>query len=210
MPDPGHAALDAQKKTLIAREQDAAERETWRHDLARDGIDAAGMIFLDESSTPLTLTPQRARAPRGKRAVGRVPRGRWESITLVATVTPKGMGPALTMPGALDRIAFDTFVDQVLVPSLSPGQTVVLDNLSVHNSAYARQRIESAGCQLRFLPRYSPDFNPIELAFAKLKHHLRQQQARTFDTIVSETGRAMSRITTDDIRGFYRAAGYPL
>lgn len=200
--------MDAQKKTLVAREQDEQERAAFR---AWSGTTAADqLIFLDETSTPLTMTPRVARAPRGHRAVGRVPRGRWESVTLLATVTPTGMGPAMTLPGALDRTAFDTFVQEVLTPTLRPGQTVLLDNLSVHKSAAARAVIEAAGCQLIFLPRYSPDCNPIELAFAKIKPQLRRHAARTMDTLITATHDALASITASDVRGYYRAAGYQL
>jgi len=174
------------------------------------GIDPADLLFLDETSTPTALTPTRARAPRGERAVGRVPRGRWEAITLVATVSPAGMGPSLVLGGALDRDAFEAYVAAVLVPGLRPGQTVVLDNLSVHKSARARRLIEEAGCAVRFLPTYSPDLNPIEQAFAKLKQRLRRAEARTFDAIAAAIGDAYPTVTARDCRGFYRAAGYNL
>jgi transposase len=137
-----------------------------------------------------------------------VPKGRWEAITLVATLTATGPGPAVVLPGALDRVAYETYVAEVLVPGLRPGQTVVLDNLSVHKSATARHLIEAAGCQLRFLPTYSPDCNPIEQAFAKLKQHLRRAEARSFEAIVTATGAALASITAADARAFFTAAGY--
>ena len=143
-------------------------------------MDPGRLIFLDETSTPTTLTPVRGRSPRGERRVGRVPRGRWEAVTLVATLTPTGFGPGLQLAGALDRDAFDAFVTGALVPTLRPGDVVVLDNLSVHKSASAQRAIEAVGARLVFLPAYSPDFNPIEQAFAKLKQGLR---------VVSATGR---------------------
>ena len=111
-------------------------------------VDAADLVFLDETSTPTTLTPRYARGPRGERAVGRVPRGRWHSITLVATLAPTGMGPSLVLDGALDRDAFDAYAERILVPGLRAGQTIVLDNRSLHKRARARQLIEGqgAGC----------------------------------------------------------------
>lgn len=141
--------------------------------------------------------------------MGRVPKGRWHSITLVATLTAGGSGPAVVLPGALDRLAFETYVAELLVPRLRPGQIVILDNLSVHKSATARGLIEAAGCQLRFLPTYSPDYNPIELAFAKLKQHLRRTEARSFDAVVTATGIGLATITAADARAFFTAAGYP-
>jgi transposase len=144
------------------------------------------------------------------RAVGRVPRGRWQSITLVATLTTTGPGPAVVLPGALDRLAFETYIAEVLVPALRPGQIVILDNLSVPKSARAREAVATAGCELRFLPTYSPDYNPIEQAFAKLKQHLRRAAARDFDTVVRATGAGLATITPADARAFFAAAGYPL
>jgi hypothetical protein len=138
------------------------------------GVDPAQLVFLDETSTPTTLTPVRARAARGPRAYGRIPRGRREAISWLATLTPTGLGESLLVRGAVDRLVFEAFVQRVLVPSLRPGQIVVLDNLSVHKSANARALIEAAGCQLIFLPAYSPDMNPIEPAFAKTKQALRR------------------------------------
>ncbi len=200
--------LHAQKKTLIAREQDPQARAAWRQEVA--ALDPAHLIFLDETNTPTNLTPVRARAPRGERAVGRVPHGRWTSVTLLASLTPQGFGPSLQLSGALDRPTFDAFVERILAPTLRPGQIVVLDNVAVHKSATARRIIEAAGCQLRFLPTYSPDFNPIEQAFAKLKHLLRQAEARTLETILDATHLAYPAITAADARGFYRDAGYNL
>ena len=208
VPAAGAVGVAAQKKTLVAREQNPAARAAWR--IAAAGLNPADLVFLDETSTPTTLTPRRARAPRGQRVMGRVPRGRWEAITLVATLTATGPGPAVVLPGALDRIAFETYVAEVLVPELRPGQTVILDNLSVHKSATAQRLIEAAGCDLRFLPTYSPDFNPIENAFAKLKQPLRRAEARTFDAVVPATGRGLDAITPSDARGYFAAAGFPL
>lgn len=171
-------------------------------------VDPARVIFLDETSTPTTLTPLRGRSRRGERVVGRVPRGRWEAVTLVATLTPAGLGPGLQLDGALDRDAFDTFVTEALVPTLRTGDVVVLDNLSVHKSATAQRAVEEVGARLVFLPAYSPDLNPIEPAFAKLKQGLRAIGARTTETVMAATQELYPRITATDARGFYRHAGY--
>lgn len=156
------------------------------------------------------MTPLRARARRGQRAVGTVPRGRRHAVTLLASLTPTGFGPGLQFAGALDRRVFDAYVERVLVPTLRPGQTVVLDNLSVHKSPKARRLIEAAGCRLCFLPTYSPDFNPIEQAFAKLKTLLRAHNARTVETVFAATQSLYPTITATDARNFYRDAGYNL
>jgi transposase len=131
-------------------------------------------------------------------------------VTLVGTLTSTGPGPALVIEGPADRDVFETFVAQCLVPHLHPGQTVVLDNLSVHKSAPARRLIEEAGCALCFLPRYSPDFNPIEQAFAKIKTMLRRAEARTLETLVPATGAALAAITAHDAAGFFAEAGFQL
>lgn len=192
----------------MASEQDAAERAAWWEQIAE--ADPADFLVLDETSTPLTLTPRRARAPRGERAIGQVPRGRWEAVPLLATVTVEGPGPALQFPGALDRDVFDTFVADALVPALRPGQVVIWDNLSVHKSAHARQLIEAAGCQVLPLPCSSPACNPIELVFAKLKEALRRAAARTFDAIVAATGATLATVIAAELRAYFTAAGYDL
>lgn len=200
--------IDAKKKTMVAREQDPEERATWRADAV--DLDPEQMVFLDETSTPTTLTPTMARAPRGQRAIGFAPLGHREQISLLAALTPNGFGAALSLPGAINRDAFDGFMVKMLIPTLRPGQIVLCDNLSVHKSAKAREALEAAGCTLRFLPRYSPDFNPIEQAFSKLKQHLRKANARTVDTVIDATGAAMTTVTMQDARAFYADAGYPL
>jgi len=138
-------------------------------------------VFLDESGTHVAMTPRYARAPRGERAYGRVPHNWGDNITLVATLTPTGPGPAMTLAGALDGPAFLVYVRELLAPALVPGQTVILDNLAVHKRAADRRLIEARGCRLLFLPPYSPDCNPIELAFAKLKTTLRRARATTWN-----------------------------
>jgi transposase len=172
-------------------------------------IDPRRLVFLDETSTPTTLTRRHARALPGQRAVGRIPRGRREAISWLATLTPTGIGESLLVRGAVDRLVFEAFVARVLVPSLRPGQIVVLDNLSVHKSATARARIEAAGCQLVFLPTYSPDFNPIEPAFAKTKQALRRVGTRSFATVVAAVGTALTAITPADAHAFFANAGFP-
>jgi len=139
-----------------------------------------------------------------------VPRGRWGNVTLLAALGPVGFGPSVLLEGAVDGDAFEAFVAQSLVPALRPGQTVVLDNLSVHKRAAARARIEAAGCQLRFLPTYSPDFNPIEHAFAKVKQALRRAEARSYPALLAAAGPALASVTPSDARAFFRAAGFPL
>jgi transposase len=173
-------------------------------------VDPARLVFLDETSTPTTLTPLRARAARGQRAYGKIPRGQREAISWLATLTPVGFGESLLVRGAVDRPVFETFVARVLVPSLRPGQIVVLDNLSVHKSARARILIEDAGCHLVFLPTYSPDLNPIEQAFVKTKQALRRIGARSWESVVTAVGETLRTITAADARAFFADAGFLL
>lgn len=173
-------------------------------------LDPATLVFLDETSTPTTLTPLRGRSPRGQRVVGRVPRGRWHAVTLLATLTPAGLGPGLQVEGAIDRRSFERFVTEVLVPHLRPGQTVILDNLSVHKSAVAEAALATVGCRLLFLPAYSPDLNPIEQAFSALKQRLRRAAARSVATVMDATAAAYKQITAAEAAAFYRQAGYNL
>ena len=200
--------MAAQKKSLIATERNEADRQAWRDEIA--AIDPSRLLFLDETATPTTLTRLRARAPRGERASGTVPHARGQNVTLLASVGPAGMGAAMVLEGALARESCDAYIAQLLLPTLVPGQIVVCDRLPVHKSARARALIEGAGCELRLLPSYSPDFNPIELAFAKIKQALRGAAERTFADIVAATGPALDAVTAADAQGFFAHCGYPL
>ena len=140
-------------------------------------LNPADLVFVDETSTHTALTRRRARAPRGERAVGRTPRNHGPNVTLLASLTPEGIGPQLAIPERWMGRPSSPTPSSVLAPSLRPGQVVVLDNLSAHKRERARTAVEAAGARLLFLPPYSPDFNPIELAFAKVKERLRAAAA---------------------------------
>lgn len=144
------------------------------------------------------------------RAVGAAPRNHGSNVTLLAALTSEGIGAALAVEGAADRLAVEAYVGEVLVPTLRPGQVVVLDNLSAHKGDRVRELVEGAGCRLLFLPPYSPDFNPIELAFAKIKEHLRRAAARTFEALVAAIGEALDTVAATDARGFFAHCGFPL
>jgi len=156
------------------------------------------------------MTPLYARAPRGERAVGTVPRNRGTVTTLLASLSLAGMGAAMTLEGGTDTAVFDAYVEQGLAPTLRPGQIVVLDNVGAHQSERARQAIEARGCRLLFLPAYSPDLSPIELAFSKLKAALRRLAARTQATLEEAIGEALRMITPADARGWFAHCGYSL
>lgn len=166
------------------------------------------LVFVDESGATITLTPRSGRAPRGERCVGVVPRNWGLRTTLLAAMTVEGMTASFIIDGATDRITFDTYVDRVLVPTLRAGQVVVWDNLSAHKSAGARERIEAAGCQVVFLPPYSPDFNPIELAFSKLKSWLRRANQRNREGLWEAIGTGLDQITSQDAHGWFEHCGY--
>jgi transposase len=140
--------------------------------------------------------------------VGYVPRNTPPNTTLIASLTLAGIGPALLIPGATDRFAFETYVEQILAPALRPGQLVVMDNLSVHHSTRVAQLITARQCQVWFLPSYSPDFSPIEPAFAKLKQAWRKAQARTHDALYDTISTTLPTITPEDARGFFADCGY--
>jgi transposase len=171
-------------------------------------------VFLDESGTHLGMTPLYARSPRGHRAYGQVPRKRGSNISLLARLSKEGMKAAMTIDGGVDAWTFDAYGEQLLVPTLQPGKTIIMDNLRVHHSAKALALIEQAGCNVKYLPSYSPDFNPIESAFSKVKTLLRRAKARSRhlldNAIASAIASALDAVTTQDAKGFFARAGYHL
>jgi transposase len=183
-------------------------RTAWSETIHR--LDPQQLVFVDESGTNLAMTPRFGRAPRGQRVIGTAPRNHGPNTSLLAALSPAGITAALTVEGAVDRKVFDAFVAQVLVPTLRPGQTVVWDNLSVHKSARAQKLIEAAGCHVKFLPPYSPDFAPIELAFSKLKTFLRRAQARTRSTLDEAITAGLATITATNARAWFTHCGYRL
>ncbi len=154
------------------------------------------------------MTRLRARAPRGERVYGKVPRNRGRNTTLIASMTHEGMGPSLAVVGSTTKAVFEAYVEEVLAPSFSPGQVVVMDNLGAHRSERIRELVEARGCELVFLPPYSPDFSPIEEAFSKIKTLLRKAAARTRELLVEAIGRALSAITNRDAMGWFAHCGY--
>lgn len=200
--------MDAKKKTLRASEQKEAERAAWRTQSAH--LPSQDLVFVDETGSHIAMTPLYAYAPRGARAVGKVPRNYGAIITTIASLSPSGMGPALVLDGAADSAAFAAYVEQLLAPSLRPGQIVILDNLSIHLGPRVKQAIEARGCRLLFLPAYSPDFSPIEEAFSKLKTLLRRAGARSREALQEAIATALDCITSTDALGWFTHCGYPL
>lgn len=168
------------------------------------------LVFVDETHLTLSLTPLYGRARKGQRVVGPVPHRRWQSVSFLAALTPAGMIAGVAIPGAVDGDVLTTYLREALLPALSPGQVVIWDNLNVHKSARARRLIERAGHELRFLPRYSPDCNPIESGFSKLKAGVRRAEPRSFDALIDALDAGMTAITPDDAAGFFAHAGFPI
>ncbi len=171
-------------------------------------VPAQDLVFLDETSTQITMTRRRGRAPRGERLTERVPRNHGDNRTLLAAIGTDGVKAPLVFPRALDGAVFRQWVSEWLVPQLRPGQIVVQDNLSVHKDAWARAAIEAAGCRLEFLPTYSPDLNPIELLFAKVKGLVRGAKPRTPAAVDDAIGAALDRVTSAELTAYYRHCGY--
>ena len=167
-------------------------------------------MIVDECGANVNLTPRYARAPRSERAYGSVPRNTPASTTLIASLTLSGISTGLLLPGATDHLAFEAYIEQVLAPTLRAGQIVLIDNLSAHKSTRVQASIQACGCELWFLPSYSPDLSPIEEAFAKLKNIWRQAAARTVDTLADTITTSLPSITPSDAAAFFRDCGYQI
>lgn len=166
------------------------------------------LVFVDEMGTNTSLSPLRAWSRRGERARCAVPRNRGKNTTLLSSMSVEGMGPSLAITGAVDARVFEAYLERVLLPELHPGQIVVMDNLSAHKTEKVRELVEEAGCELLYLPPYSPDLNPIEEAFSKIKGILRKAEARTREVLVEALGSALSSVSEEDARGFFEHCGY--
>ncbi len=183
-------------------------RSLWRW-LASRFFEARRLVFVDESGFNTSMTRLYARAPRGRRAYGKVPRNRGKNTTLIAAITLEGgMGESVAIEGATDSEAFEAYVERFLAPSLEEGQVVVLDGLGAHRTDRVRELIEGRGADLVFLPSYSPDLNPIEEAFGKIKQLVRKAGARTREALVEAIARALDAVTSEDAAGWFAHAGY--
>ena len=182
------------------------QRRAWRD--SQPGLDPERLVFIDETWAKTNMARTHGWAPRGERLRMAVPHGHWNTTTFVAGITRHGMIAPFVLTGAIDRDAFETYLKEVLVPELRPGDVVVMDNLSSHKGPKARKTIEDAGAQLLFLPPYSPDFNPIELAFAKLKARLRKAAERTVDGLWNAIGQISQSFSPQECKNYFNAAGY--
>lgn len=195
-----------------AAEQDRpelkAERAAWREEFA--AIDPARLVFVDESGASTAMDHTYGRAPSGLRVDGPVPQGHWKVVTLTAAVRLGGVpeSACLAFDGATNTAAFEGYVERCLAPALRPGDIVIMDNLSCHKTAEVARLIGAAGAEVRYLPAYSPDLNPIERLFAKLKAWLRSAAARTVDGLIEAMGEGLRAIRPGDILGWFAHSGY--
>ncbi len=200
----------AEKKSLYAQEQDSEQnqirRQAWREALS--GIDARRLLFLDESGVTTEMTRRYGRAFGGQRVREANPAGHWKTLTLLGAMSVEGLVAAMTVEAPTDREVFLAYLEQVLCPRLQPGNVVVMDNLSSHKVAGVRELIEAAGAELLYLPPYSPDFNPIEQCWSKLKQALRSAKARSVDALQQALSEAIPTISPNNAQAWFRHCGY--
>ena len=166
------------------------------------------MVFIDETSVKTNMTRLRGRAPQGERLNGAAPFGRWRTQTFIAALTSDALIAPWIIPGAMNGDAFATYIETQLAPELQPGTVVILDNLSTHKNAKAAAALKARGCWFLYLPPYSPDLHPIEMAFLKLKAHLRRIGARTFDQLIKAVGEICNMFSPQECWNYFQHAGY--
>ncbi len=181
-------------------------REDWFEDQL--DLDPARLVFIDETGAATNMARLRGRAPKGERLRAGIPQGHWKTTTFVAGLRPTGMMAPMVLDGPMNRLAFLAYVQQVLVPELEPGDIVIMDNLPAHKGSKVREAIEAVGAGLLYLPPYSPDFNPIENAFSKLKALLRKAAERTVENLWRLIGDLIETFSTQECANYFSAAGY--
>jgi transposase len=184
----------------------AADRRVWR--TTQPDLDPERLVFVDETGASTKMARLYGRALQGARCVAAIPHGHWKTTTFVGGLRLSGMTAPMVLDGAMNGPAFLAWVEQMLVPTLATGDIGVMDNLPAHKPAAVRATIEACGAELRYLPPYSPDLNPIEMAYSKLKASLKKAAARTLETLLAAIADAIRNITSDDCRGYFRASGY--
>ena len=175
---------------------------------AQPDLEPERLVFIDETGASTKMARRYGRAPRGQRCQAPVPHGHWKTTTFVGALRLEGMTAPMVLDGAMHGAAFLAYVEQVLAPTLSPGDIVIMDNLPAHKPVVVRQAIETAGAELRFLPPYSPDLNPIEMAFSKLKAFLKKTAARTVDDLWDAIALGIDAFTPTECENYFAAAGY--
>lgn len=184
----------------------AAARAQWRAE--QPDLEAGRLVFLDETWAKTNMVRQRGRCQRGQRLLGKVPFGRWRTTTFIAALRCDQITAPMVLDRPIDGPWFRAYVEQVLAPELRPGDIVVMDNLGSRKSPAIRTAIEAAGASLRYLPPYSPDLNPIEMAFSKLKSGLRKAAERSVDPLWDRIGQLLEDFSPDQCVNFFHAAGY--
>jgi transposase len=194
----------------VASERDrpdiARRRAQWTKYQGR--IEAERLVFIDETWTKTNMAPLRGWAPRGMRLKAKVPHGRWKTTTFIAALRHDRIDAPWVLDGPIDGESFQTYIAKALLPTLKPGDIVIMDNLGSHKGNLVRRLIRSAGAKLIFLPKYSPDLNPIEQVFAKLKHLLRKAAARTVEAVYAAIGRLLKAFTPQECANYFENAGY--
>jgi transposase len=202
----------AEKKSIHAREQDSDEgrrrRQAWLEQIA--SIDPRRLVFVDESGATTEMTRRYGRAPGGQRVREATPAGHWRTLTVLGAMSTDGLIATMTIAAPTDREVFLAYLEEVLCPRLKPGQIVVMDNLSSHKVAGVSQLIHAVGAELLYLPPYSPDFNPIEKCWSKLKQKLRSLKARTLDALEKAVAQAIPEISPHNAQAWFRHCGYSL
>ncbi len=207
--------ISASKKTAHASEQERpdvqAARAVWRKRLAwlaahPEQID--NIIFIDETGINTKMARLRGRCPKGQRMVAAIPHGHWKTLTFIAGLRSDGLSAPWVIDGAMDGDGFEKYVETQLAPTLNRGDVVVLDNLSAHKREAARNAVEKRGAWLLFLPPYSPDYNPIELAFSKFKAHMKRLKPRTVDELWKAAGQVCDLFPPEECMNFFAADGY--
>jgi transposase len=190
-----------------ALERDEFLSATWKVMVA-ERVETERLVFVDEMGTNTSLSPIYAWAPKGQRARWPVPRNRGANTTVLSSMSMEGMGPSLTVEGSTTSVVFEAYVEQLLAPALRRGRVVVMDNLSAHKGGRVKEMIEERGCELIYLPSYSPDLNPIEEAFSKIKGLVRKAEARTKEALIEAIGSALSAVSSRDAHSFFEHCGY--
>ena len=197
---------------MVAGERDrpdvARRRAQWAK--YQNKIEPERLVFIDETWTKTNMAPLRGWAPRGLRLCAKVPHRHWKTMTFLAALRCDRIDAPCLLEGPIDGESFQTYVEKVLLPTLRPGDIVIMDNLGSHKRKTVRQLIRSVGAKLIFLPKYSPDLNPIEQVFAKLKHLLRKAAARTVEAVCAAIGPILAAFTPEECSNYFRNAGYAL
>jgi len=200
----------ASKKSMVAGERDrpdvARRRAQWIK--YQDRVEPERLVFIDETWTRTDMAPLRGWAPRGQRLPTKVPHGRWKTMTFLAALRHDRIEAPWFIEGPIDGVSFRLYVEKVLLPTLHPGDIVVMDNLGSHRSKIVRRLIRSVGARLFYLPQYSPDLNPIEQVFAKLKHFLRKAAARSFEAVCRAIGEVLHLFTSEECANYLAHSGY--